>query len=801
MTDLLSDLRFGFRMLRKRAGTSVLAAVAVAIGIGLTTTMFSIVEGVFLRGLPFDHGKRIVYVGRTSAKGGDSQSATVDDYLDWAARQRSFEGLAGERRMDASVFDGDGAMRTTLARVTPNAFQVLHAVPQAGRDFVAADGAPGAPPVAIISDQLWTVTFARDPSTVGRVVRIDGTPTTIIGIMPPRFGFPEEQNLWMPLDVSRPSRRGDGPRIDVVGRLRAGVSLSQATAEMRAIGAALAAEHPENKDTGATVVPYVDRFLGDQIIGVLTAMLVAVSGVMLIACVNVGNLQLARAAERQLEVAVRTALGASRPRILRQLLVEGLMLTMAGALLGLLVAAAAMALFTRAIADTNPPFWIDIRLDPTVLLFVAGLIVAATLAGSLVPALRATRQNVNAALKDEGRGNTGLRIGRFAHGLVVAEVLLSCCLLVVSGLMIKSIVTVTHLSYPYRTADVFKGNTSMSETRYPDAASRGRLIEAVLASLGRVPELRSVALASGTPADAGGAQVQIEGQEATTKASTPWLRVMRATPGVLDVLGVSVREGRGFTSADAAAADPVALVTPGVAKQFPGGHALGHRLRLGTTEKAPWLTVVGVLPQLVTNDVGPHELGPDLIMIPLAQDPQSFFVVLGDTSGDPAAAAPSVRRALASVDRDLWLDMPGSLAGAYARRAWPYRVFGSLFLSFGFCALVLASAGLYGVMAFGVRQRRQEIGVRMALGADRRTILVLVLRQGLTRVALGAVLGLAPAWLLAAAMGELMFGVRPTDPVVLGSTLGVLFATGFLASIVPARRAAATDPLVTLKES
>jgi predicted permease len=526
-------------------------------------------------------------------------------------------------------------------------------------------------------------------------------------------------------------------------------------------------------------------------------MLGAVFGVMLIACTNVANLQLARAAERMREVALRMTLGAGRVRIIRQLLLEGLMLSAAGAALGLGIAKVGITLFNENIGDTSPPFWIDIRIDLTVLAFVSGLTIIAALAASLVPALRATRQDLNSVLKDEGRGTTALYMGRLSRSLVIVEVLLSCCLLIVSGLMIKGIIALGHVQYPYATKDVLVGGVSATSSKYPAAADKARLADRIEAELRGVPGVRDVSLSSGTPESSGTTTVAVEGETYASSNQQPSARRLAISTKFFDVLRVGLLSGRPFSSQDGADATSVAIVDQDFAtKVFGRTDVLGRRLRLGGDASAPWLTIVGIVPRLSTaRSRGRTEY----VFVPLAQSPQTGFTVLASAATNPVGLVPGLRSALLRVDEDIALSQPDSLAADYWRSGWHYRVFGTLFMSFGLTALLLASAGLYGVMAFSVKRRTNEIGVRMALGANRTNILRMVLFQGMWRCVLGVVLGLWPAYLLGGAMTELLFNVTPTDPLVVSITLTALLTAGFLASVVPALRAASVHPMVALR--
>jgi predicted permease len=593
--------------------------------------------------------------------------------------------------------------------------------------------------------------------------------------------------------------------VSAIGRLKDGVTVSRATVEMETISGQLAQAHPENKDKRARVSDFVPLAIGEEVVSTLYTMLGAVFGVMIIACVNVTNLQLARAADRTREVAIRVAIGASRWRIVRQSLTEGLVLSAVGAGLGVLLAWGATNLFSRAIVDTDPPFWIDVRLDPVVLMFVSVIAVTAALVSSLLPGWRLASTDVNGSLKDEGRGTTSLRMGRFSRWLVVVEVAVSCVLLVVSGLMSRSIIENSRFDVPFATEDVLTGGITLDERSFPEAAdvARGRTL--VEEKLRQLPGIRAAALATGYPRTGGGSVLDIEGKKYDSEDAYPRTQLIYGSERYFDVLQVKPLMGRTFDLTDTEVSQQVAIVDQAFARQHLPEGAIGRRIRFGqNTEKglsfdgAPWLTIVGVVPALA-GDATADRVN-TLVFRPLTQSrSRGFSAYVAAASGDPLALTSSARTALASIGEGTPLNNPRVLADAIWQEGWPVRVFGGLFMAFGVAALVLASAGLYGVMAFGVKQRTQEIGVRMAMGADRRTVLRMILWQGVWRVAAAVAVGMIPGWRLAILMGELIRGVSPHDPLVLSLTAATLLASGALASLVPALRASSVNPIVALR--
>lgn len=800
-----SDLRYAIRMIRRQPGTSAMAVVALALGIGLTTVMFSIVQGVILRGLPFEDADRIQHLTLASPANPRGRSASLHDFIDWRARQQSFESLEAYTAFTMTVTGAHGFPEQVRgARITPGTLRALRTTPLLGRDLTDADAVPGAPAVILIGHQLWQSQFQLRPDAIGQTVRVNGVPTEVIGVMGPRFGFPNSQHAWMPLTISPPETRGAGTFVSVIGRLRPGATEQQAMAELAGISAQLAAEHPENTDTRAAVAPFVRTTIGNEVVSILFTMLGAVFGVLLIACVNVTNLQLARAAARTRETAVRVAIGASRWRIVRQLVVEGLLLSIAGAVVGLALAWAGTTMFSRAIVDTNPPFWIDVRLDPVVLLFATAITVTAALVSSLVPGWRLAGTDVNGSLKDEGRGSTSLRMGRFTRGLVAVEVAVSCVLLVVSGLMVRSIVESSRFTVPFATRDVFVGGVPLDSRVFPERADVDRALARITEDVRGIPGVRAVAFGSGTPRAGMGGPLQIEGQTYASPDARPRAGSLFASTQYFDVLRVKPLLGRVFTDSDIEGSQPVAVVDESFAQRhFPEG-ALGRRIRFepdgatgSSAPPAPWLTIVGVVPTLA--EAGASNQPTEMVFRPTAQTTARFLTLFASTSGDPMAIAGDVRCVLAGVGEGVPVTNPASLAAQLWQDGWPVRVFGGLFMAFGVAALFLAAAGLYGVMAFGVRQRTQEIGVRMAMGAARGAVLRMILWQGGWRVGLATAVGLLPGWQVGRLMGALLRNVSPGDPLVLSLTAGTMLMTGVAACLAPALRAASIDPIVALR--
>ena len=799
-----ADLRYGFRMIAKNPGLAAIAVTAFALGIGLTTVTFSIVYGALLRGLPFAEPERLVHLEESRPEHGvESRAVSVPDFVDWRTQQTAFEDLSGFTVGTANLaLAGEKPERQSAAYTTASMFDLVRVRPHIGRGFTSADDAPGAPQVALLGDELWRTRFGGDPAVLGRTIRVNGAPTTIVGVMPPRFRFPVLQDLWLNLRPdAQAAPRGEGRRLEVFGRLKPGVTIEGAGANLAAITRRLGEAYPEtNKGVLPLLKPYTEEFMGSEVSAMLYTMLAGVFGVLLIACANVANLLLARTALRSREVAIRTALGASRARLIGQLLSETALLAGLGALLGLIIAGAGIRVFNDAMVNSRPPFWIDIRLHPPVLLFSLALALAASVAAGLVPALQASGRGMHDVLKDESRGSSGFRLGRFSRGLVLAEIALSCALLVAAGLMTKSVVKLRHVDFGFDSRQVFTAEIALFESARPDTAARVVFLEELLPRLDAIPGVRAAAIASTIPGEDGNFEnVAIEGRSYATDQDYPEMRYSAVSPRFFEVFNAPPTQGRVIEASDRLGTLPVAVVNASFATtHFPGESPLGRRIRFGVAgSKEPWRTIVGVVPDRHMDGVENEE--PEGVYIPLSQRPHELLSLVASVEGNPMAVTAQVAAAVTRLDPDLPVFNVMSHAELVSRRTWYYRVFGTLFMISGLVALFLAAIGLYGVMAFSVSRRRHEFGVRMALGASAEAILRLVLGQGLRQLALGIALGLGIGLLLARGLQIVLFGVNPSDAQVYAGIVAVLGITGVAACMVPARRATRIEPLTALR--
>jgi predicted permease len=804
MGAFLADLKYGLRMLVKHPGLASISILALGVGLGLTTTMWSIVYGAMLRGLPFDDGKNIMSVQRTNPEKQIRRGGiVVQDYDEFVRSQTSFSEFGAYYTGTVNVSGSAGRPeRFSGGYMTPGSLPLLRVRPTIGRFFTEDEGTIGGAMTVILGNDVWRNRFSADPQVIGRTIRVNGSPAEIVGVMPRGFKFPNNEDLWLPLRIDRlKTTRTDGMRLQVIGRLKPGVTRARAMEDFTAIENRLAQEYPV---TNAGFKPLIESFT-DTVIGpeprtMLWTMMGAVLAVLLIACSNVANLLLARAAVRTKEVAVRTALGASRWRIVSQLLAEALVLSSAGALLGLGIAEVGVRMFVNAIADSQPPFWIRIAVDGPVLLFVTGLTMLSSLIAGVLPALQATGTRIHEVLKDESRGSSSLRLGRFSKGLVVAEIALSCGLLIGAGFMIQSVVQRDHFDYGIPTRSIFTARVGLFESTFPDSVSRRLFWDELLRRVEQLPGQQGVTLMSNLPGVGSGTEwFALEGKTYAHDRDRPEVRTAAVTPGYFGTFKLRALEGRLFNDGDRLGSRPVAIVTRNFAtKYFAGSSALGRTLRLGGADtKEPWLTIVGVIPDVWYQ--GTNDDTPEALLRPIAQGDWRFLSVAVAAVGDPLAFTEPVRTAVAGLNPDQPIYFVRTLQKAIDDNGWFYSVFGGLFVVFGFAALVLAAIGVYGVMSFAVTRRTQEIGVRMALGAGARQVMGLFLRQGALQVGAGLVVGLGLAVLLSKGLATVLFQVNTKNPLMFAAVMAALGITGIVAVLIPAQRATRIDPLMALR--
>lgn len=819
MGNLAADVRHAIRRLIRTPGTAIIAVLAVALGIGLTATMFSIVNGMILRGLPFEEPHELTVMMRLNPTEGPSRLVgRVHDYHDIIERQTTFEAIAATNQQstfNVSPPDGDPEFISGVY-ATSNLFALLGVEPMLGRVFGPGDEIVGAPPVAVIGHRFWQERLGADPTVVGRTIRVNGADATVLGVMPEGFGFPFNQQLWQPLQADPLALpRGEGPPLIFAGRLADGVSVQQGQADIERIMNQLAEEYPDT-NAGMTMLvrPYINEVLGYQIPPLLYTMLGAVALVLVIACANVANLLLARASRRTREVAICSALGASRGRVFFQLLSEAAIIAMIGSVVGIGIARVGIDQFNAVMRSTfggfgGVPFWFSVGLDPMVLSFVVLLTVLASLLSGVIPAAKASGMNANDVLKDGTRGGSSLSIGRLSRTLVLVEVAASCALLVGAGLMVRTVTNYLTEEYAFETEGLFTSTVTLPVETYPDSDARRRFIDELAPVLRALPGVQDATVASDAPVlGFTNGRFAIEGEMYAQSRDYPNARIAMVDDRYFETLETSVLTGRDFSAADTADAEPVMIVNQAfVEVNFPGESAIGRRVAIRGTSQAGvsernddlFYTIVGVAPDLYTESQI-FTLPTETIYVPLAQRPTSALTILARVAGeDPLSITRPLKEALGAIDPDLPLTASQSMNEALANNFSFLNVFAALFIIFGISALVLATIGLYGVLSFSVTQRRHEVGLRVALGATPGNVRGMVLRQGFRQLVIGLAIGLALAFALGRGISVLLYQVSPTDPIVIGGIVLVLLVAGLVACYIPARRATRVDPLEAMR--
>ena len=826
----MQDLRIGLRVLVKERGFCALAVTVLALGICGVTTMFSVVNAVMLRGFSFPNADRLVSVQfidpTTTTFFGVNARTTAMDYEDLRAAQQSFDLLSAYLNGSTVNVTIDGrALRYTGAYVTEDFFRILGVAPARGRDFSAADNARGAEKVVILGHGIWQRDFAGAEDVVGRAIRVNGRPATIVGVMPQGFAFPVNEELWIPLFSEYPPvPRTDTTRVPpaILGLIKRDVSVDQATAEVTGIASRLAAAYPETNKQFATgqVQPLIDAFTPAPLRGTLLTMLGFCVGVLLIACANVMNMQFARATLRTKELAVRSSLGASRKRLLRQMLTESLLLSGIGAVVGIALAYGAVDWLHATVRNLeNPPpayIYFDISL-PVLAVTIATMLVAAVASG-LLPALGSSRTNAVDVLRDGGRGNTSGRMGLLSRGLVVFQIVVTCVLLIGALLQLRSIVNQQNIDYGYDTGGLLSARMGLMEGDYSGPDARRLFYERLLERLRNNPEYAAAAVTNRfRMVFSGTGPIEIDGRAYVQDSERPNTNFEQVSSGYFDVTGQRLVEGRTFTDQDSDGREPIAIVNAAFAeKHFPGTSAIGRRFR--TTQQngaqpGPWRTIVGVVSSVRMlgpfNNPGVDESGFYLPFYSTVFGPpapvasQFATVVIKPRGGSPDGLGPALRRDVSAIDPNLPLYVVGTPKAQQDGFVAQNRIIATMFTMFGAVATLLAAVGIYGVMSFSVNQRRQEFGVRMALGADRWRILRMVLRQSAWQVGIGAVVGLGIAYSIAILAGtgiqSVLFNTSASDPVIYTAVVVLVVLVSGAAAVVPARRATRVDPMIALR--
>jgi putative ABC transport system permease protein len=824
------DVRVGFRVLLKDKVYTLLAVLVLALGIGGSMTQFAVVNAIVLRGFSFPHPEQLVGVGLIDPKGSDQNNnfglgniPTAQDYEDIKAAQHSFTMMAGYLSGSTiNVTYKNNPQRYTGGYVTEDLFKIIGVSPVLGRDFTAEDNRPGAPKVAILGDEIWRRDFNDDPNIVGQSVHINGKAATIIGVMPPNLKFPVSEELWTPFYNEFPlTPRGElfiganNRAPAVMGRLKPGVTLDQVNADIVAIARHIAQDNPKTNQnlTSASVQPLLNSFTGVQLRQIVWAMLGAVILVLLIACVNVMNMQFGRAALRAKELAIRGALGATRWRLVGQMLTESLVVAVLGAAAGSILAFWAVDLFARVVqaAPFPPPYWWKFSIDGRVLVFTLAITLVATVVSGLLPAFLSSRSNAAEVLKEGGRGNSSRLVNVITRVLVVGQIALTAALLIAATLQIKSIRNQTKLDYGYDENGVYAARIALMEGAYPSEDQRRQFFVRAVRVLRANPQFESAAMTDRFRMTfAAGGQYEVDGQNYLTDRDRPRGNFESVSDNYFATLGLKILEGRDFTVDDSDSKQSVAIVNASFARKHWGNQsALGHRVRIFNPGKEqPWRTIIGVVPDTLMQ--GPFDQQTDnagFYMPLLGASPATQFctvLVRPRASQRANTLGPALSKAVAELDSNLPTYFAGTPAQFHNEVLSGNRVITTLFTIFGIVAFVLSGVGLYGVMSFSVSQRTQEFGIRMALGADALRILRMVMSQGAWQLAIGLILGAGGVALLvgvvaAAALKTILFKVNPLDPTTYLAVAGLLTLVAAASCFVPARRATRVDPMVALR--
>lgn len=801
MSLMLQDIRYGIRSLARHPGFTVIALLTLALGIGANTAIFSVVNAVLIRPLPFADPEGIVWLWDTIRPGAPAPTS-LPEFLDWKEQNGSFEYMAAFQGGNMFLDAGDGTEEVPAGIVTPAMFSLFRVNPIIGRTFTDEETLPGRFRVAVLGHSLWQTRFGSDPNVLGRTIQLSGRAYTIIGVMSAGFSFPERAMLWRPLPID-PTALDRGPHyLRVVGRLKAGVTRDQAQAEMSTLAARLSQQYPEKTaGHGVKLDSLTDVLVGD--IGLsLFILLGAVGFVLLIACANVANLMLARIGGRQREIAVRTALGASRLRIVRQLLTESLMIAVAGGGAGLLLAIWAVSWLVSLGPETIPRVH-EISVDARVAGFTLLVSAATGVLFGLAPALQISKPGLTDALKESGRTTAGLRKNRLRSALVVSEVSLSLVLLVGAGLLIRSFAKLNQIDPGFNADRVLTLGVSLLPNKYPTDEQVATFYSQILERSATLPGVISAAAISDLPFSGSNTSdyFTIEGRPPIAKESEPLTEYRVVTPRYFQSMGIPLLAGRDFSETDTKQSPNVVVINDEfVRRHFGLENPLGHRLKLQGQERDP-LLIVGVVGNV--RHFGLDDQPTADAYVPFLQDPLSLnyrsMTIVARTKSDPGAVAGSLRAELTSMDKSLPVYAVKPMT-EYVGDSLARRRFNMVLLSaFGGVALVLAAVGIYGVISYSVIQRTHEMGIRMAIGAQRSDVLKLVVRQAMILALAGVVIGLLASWALTRLIKSLLFNVSVTDPLTFAVIAVLMILIALLACLIPARRATKVDPLVALR--
>jgi putative ABC transport system permease protein len=803
MNAFWQDLRYGLRVLAKHPGFTFIAVLTLALGIGANTAIFSVVNALLLRPLPFDNLDRIVAVFEKTSEAPRNEAAAAN-YFDWRDQNQVFEHIGMYRWWGTNLTGVDMPERVQGFLITANFFDVLGARPALGRGFTPEEEQPGQDRVVILNHGFWQRRFGGDPGIIGRPVSLDGVIRTVVGIMPPDYNYPPGGELLAPLALTpqqKQSRRNH--TYLAVARLKPGVSIEQARTEMDAIAGRLEQQYPQtNTGWGAAVFPLLDHTvrLYHQ---ALLVLLCAVGFVLLIACANLANLMLARATGREKEIAIRAALGARRQRIIRQLLTESVVLAVIGGAVGTLLALWGVEMLKSAMPGEIVRFipgWMKINIDSQALAFTFALSVLTGLAFGLMPALAASRPDLNATLKEGGKSSAGFHRRRLRSALAVAEIAISLVLLVGAGLMVKSFLRLITTDPGFNPERVLTMELLLQRARYGEEALRADFFRRLLQRVEALPGVETAGVVSHLPLGGSNASAGflIEGRPEPPPGQGLDGRYRVCSPRYFEALGIRLLRGRSFTEQDREGAMPVVIVNETLARRhWPNEDAVGNRIRFsGDPARNPWMTIVGVIRDVkhtLDSEVKPE------YYLPHAQDAWGSMSLVVRAKSEPTALAPAIRNEVLAMDKDQPVFMIRTMEQVRVQSVLVQRFAAVALGIFATMALILAMIGIYGVMSYAVAQRTHELGVRLVLGARPGDVLRLVLGQGLKLTLAGVVIGLIAAFALTRLISRLLFDVSATDPLTFIAITALLTIVALLSCWIPARRATRVDPMVALR--
>jgi putative ABC transport system permease protein len=794
---LRRDIRYAVRQLVRSPGFTAVSILTLALGIGAASAMFSVINGVLLRPLPYPDPGTLVRVFEVVPQYGRFSVAPAT-FFDWRQQTAVFERIAVFAAGSATLADANGPERVANAAVSWDLFDLLRVSPMSGRSFTVDEDAPGQNNVIVIGHGMWQRRFGADPGILGRTVTLNGSPSTIVGVMPPGFYFPSrEAEYWTPLALDRANASRGAHYLGAIARLKPGIPIEQAAVEMRTVAGRLAQQYPETSaDESAEVIRLHELISGDIRPALLT-LLAAVGVLILIACANVANLLLVRASIREREMAIRTALGAERRRLVMQLLAESLVLAVAAGALGLFLAYVAIEPI-RTLSAGSIPRVEDISIDTRVLFFALAVSLLTGIVFGLAPALQAARSPVSNVLKEGGRSSSGSGSRVLRSGLLVAEVALSIVLLAGAVLLLRSFARLTNVDPGFQPDNALAFRVSLPTTTYPEPHNRIAFYDDLLGRLDALPGVRAAGMVQALPMR--GSYVlafTIQGRAAPRPGEGLSANHRVISPGYFTALGIPLRRGRTFTDRDTEKSPMVAIVDEAFAERhFRGEEAIGRGIDIGNGTDGHY-EIVGIVGNV---HHGALDSNPEPTMyVPFEQDVFSSMWIVARADGDPAMLPGLARQAVRGIDPALPAFSMIPLAQVVSDSVAQRRFSMLLLMAFASVALVLAGVGLYGVVAYMVRQRTQEIGVRMAIGAQRMDVLRMVVGGGMKLALAGVAIGIVAALALSRLLGTMLFGVTPLDVTSYAVTALTLFAVSALACYVPARRAMRVDPIVALR--